>query len=227
MELEIWSKASFGNIKGQHLPFRARFYSWPPLLKGRSKSAAETISTGRGAWRFWEHGGGKQSRPETVISEVINWGAGATGRIISVSPGSVITELFAKWRVMEQTVCQWSQQSSQTKWHSYRIQVRASRELSSWRQPLTLRGNLTHFWKALTKKESTGLWNYADRRLPIKPGDRRFGPMKTCQAMEILLLLMVMEKEMKRKKKTAMTIHFPYEKMEPEKDKPTYSGSRT
>lgn len=33
--------------------------------------------------------------------------------------------------------------------------------------------------------------------------------------------------ENEKGKKAATIIHFPYEKMEPEKDKPAYSGSRT
>lgn len=37
MELEIWSKASFGNIKRQHLPFSTRFYSWSHFSKAEAR----------------------------------------------------------------------------------------------------------------------------------------------------------------------------------------------
>lgn len=46
MELEIWSKASFGNIKGQHLPFRARFYSWPHFSKAEARVLLRTFPQG-------------------------------------------------------------------------------------------------------------------------------------------------------------------------------------
>lgn len=211
MELEIWSKASFGNIKGQHLPFRARFYSRPRFLKAEARVLLRTFPQGEEPEDSENTGERKQPRPETVISEVINWGAGATGRIISVSPGSVITELFAKWRVMEQTVCQWSQ----AKLANEVTQIPPSGEGLEGTELVEAAPNApgeSHSFLEGFEQERihTGLWNYADRRLPIKPGDRRFGPMKTCQATEILLLVvMVWEMKRKREKKSSNHHSFP------------------
>lgn len=69
MELEIWSKASFGNIKGQHLPFSARFYSWSRFSKAEARVLLRPFPRGEEPEDSENTGGGGEEAAKTRDSD--------------------------------------------------------------------------------------------------------------------------------------------------------------